>query len=126
MFHQASERDWLLFHSPIVFTGAYYWQQPSNFLLSKTKPKFARKEKQTTVNYKNSIIEMHPPIVLRWGNVPRGPGVASMWVKVIEQALHEMKFLTIILFSALKVHHKTKDRWLKFRDILSSSEAISV
>ena len=26
-------------------------------------------------------VEMHPHIVLRWENVPRGPEVPSRWVK---------------------------------------------
>ena len=40
------------------------------------------------------------------------------------QSVYEMKLLTTILFSAMKVHYKTKNRRLQFLDILSSSKAI--
>ena len=47
---------------------------------NKALPKLAQKER-TMVNCSNSIMEMHPRVILRRENVPHGPEVISRWVK---------------------------------------------
>ena len=57
--------------------------------LKKSFPKLAHKER-TIVNCSHSIVEMHPRVVLRRENVPRGPEVVSRWSKLIEQTLQRL------------------------------------